>query len=237
MTPLKESFNIFKKKSALLIHNKPKEKLDFEYSAHNEHETPFDVQHFLEHEPTLNGNDQKKAVEEYKRDSFHINGALWGNEMAKKSSGHHIEPLHNLLKSAPKASSDFHVYTGVSTTNIKFDGDIHIPAFTSTSPDHRIAGLFANNFTTEEMPTENGSKKMVNIQHVIKIHVKKGQHVGGYIGDMATRKHEKEFLINKGHTLHFNGTKEDHVVHDGGMVKTPVIVRVHHATITMDDEK
>ena len=63
--------------------------------------------------------------------------------------------------------------------------------------------------------------------------LKKGQHVGGYIGNIGRRKDEREFLINKGHTLHFNGTVEDHVK-EGSALSKPTVFRVHHATITMD---
>ena len=234
---IEESFNIFRKRSKIILPNPAKEHLDFEYNQHNEHQKPYDEQHFMEHEPTINNNEQKKSIESYKRDSYYINGALWGNKDAMATEGHHIQPIHELLKTAPKASSDFHVYTGVNSPTAKLKGDVHIPAFTSSSPDHRIAGLFATNPSVEEMRTDDGTTKKVNVTHVIKIHVKKGQHVGGYIGDIGSRRHEKEFLINKGHTLHFSGKTEDHLVHDGGMLSTPTVMRVHHATISMDDDK
>ena len=232
-----ESFNIFKRRSKIVPTNPAAKQLDFEYNHHTEGLKPFDEDHFKEHAASINGGHQKRALSAYKRDSYHMNGSLWGFKDAIKDDDHHIPHLSNVLKSAPSAKRDFHVYTGVKANSTNFSGDVHIPSFTSTSADHRIAGIFANGHTTENMKTENGTEKEVRVRHVIKIHVKQGQHVGGYIGDMDTRQHEREFLINKGHTLHFTGTVEDHVEHDHAFGGTPQIIRVHHATITPDDEK
>ena len=228
-------FNIFKRKHKLIVTNPPKEHLNFTYNSHNEDHVPFDEQHFMEHEPAINGTKQKNAIASYKRDSYHINKLLWGhgNDETDREIGNHV---HDVLKTSPEASDDFHVYTGVSKSPKHINGNMHIPAFTSATPDHRVAGIFASaKHTTEIMKDEGGNDKEVNIHHVIKIHVKKGQKVGGYIGDIGTRRHEKEFLINRGHTLHFNGTVEDHIKTDGGITGKPAIYRVHHATITPDE--
>jgi len=233
---LNESFNIFKKHDKIVPTNKAEEHLDFDYSHHNEHLKPFDEEHFHQHAPSINGNLQKKALDAYKHDSYNMNGSLWGGKNAVHNDDHHIEHVSALLKSTPAAKKDFHVYTGVKADSERLKGDLHIPAFTSASADHRIAGLFSSGKTVEKMKTESGNEKDVNVRHVIKIHVKKGQQVGGYVGDIGQRQHEREFLINKGHTLHFTGKIEDHVEQDSTFGGTPKIVRVHHATITPDDE-
>ena len=230
---LKESFKISSGKSKLIVPNKSKEHLDFTHNEQNDHILPFDEQHFLKHEPIINDIQQKNAIDDYKLSSRNINRSLFGVEKASKTNEYYIGHISDVLKSSPKAIDDFHVYTGINSTRAPTKGDIHIPAFTSATPDHRVAAAFADRHSTEIMKDENGDDKEVKVHHIIKIHVKKGQHVGGYIGNIGRRKDEREFLINKGHTLHFNGTVEDHVK-EGSALSKPTVFRVHHATITMD---
>ena len=83
--------------------------------------------------------------------------------------------------------------------------------------------------TTEILTDHRGNSAEHTVHHVIKIHVKKGQQVGGYIPELSHYNTEKEFLINNGHTLHFTGKHEDYKQTPSSTDATPRIYRFHHA--------
>lgn len=145
--------------------------------------------------------------------------------------GYHIMGVNHSLEHAPHAMNDFHVYTGISQVSPqswkKTYGYMHLPAFTSTSDDPRVAAEFGHN----DGPT-----------HIIRIRVRKGQRVGGYIQHVSRVPHEREFLmksnlllkIHPGHEVwHSPGIpasekRDSHFAESGS---EPCEVHIHDATI------
>lgn len=182
------------------------------------------------HAPSTN----VQALRKYTSTSSNINSSLWKGE-------HHddVQKISDGIKSAPPAQADFHVYTGISAKNVKEKGDLHIPAFTSTSTSKHVASSFVSGshdrHSIEMHPDTDGILTPHTVHHIIDIHIKKGQHVGAYIASHSNVPGEKEFLINKNHTIHMTGTYEDHHHPPAYGSETPRIYRIHHATIDMDD--
>jgi len=197
----------------------------------NEHPDSF----FSEHQPSHESTKDDDSLYYYTEDSKTINRNLWKGE---KHDMH--DKISNVLKSGRPAKKDFHVFTGVNANKNELKGNLHIPAFTSTSTRVSEAADFTpvkGSRHTTEKHVNDGVEKEYNIHHIIKIHVKKGQQVGAYISDFSQFPKEREFLINKGHTLHLSGEHEDHHMPPYREGLNPRIYRIHHATITMDDEK
>ena len=119
------------------------------------------------------------------------------------------------------AHETFHVYSGVgrdfniSKLREKHE-KVHLPAFTSTSLDHKIAASFAM----------KGSKATPEI---LRIKIPKGSQHGTFIGSATFHDHENEFLMHRGKTIKFvgepkifkeekYGTTIDHLVHTAEIV-------------------
>lgn len=186
---------------------------------------------FKQYAPNISEQNHKKAIHTYTKESKDMNGHLWSGSESNPEQKAVISHLSNAIKSAKPAHEDFHVYSGMSLNPHEHEnGKIHIPAFTSTSSDHRVAGNFAKKTTIEHIADEHGVLHPTEIHHVLKINVKKGQHVGAFIGGHSTRQFEHEFLIHKNHTFHLSGKHEDHV-QSGGIFSKPKIYRVHEATV------
>lgn len=182
--------------------------------------------------PVNISDEEKESISDYTCHSKQINRDLWEtggvNHMGK------IKNISSYLKKAPTPSEDFHVFTGINAVKNEPKGFLHIPSFTSTSSSLRVAADFVNGskgrHTIEYHPDLYGELTPHTIHHILKIHVKKGQHVGAYIEQHSDLPHEKEFLINKGHTLTIKGHVD---VRDS--YRPTRIYRIHHATIDMDD--
>lgn len=219
-------------KFRLLIESVTKEHIDFDHSGFvDDHHDAF----FEQHMPKTELPVHNRALAEYADDSGQVNRSLWskrGTTEVNELADH----VSNALKTAPRAVDDFHVYTGINARRNPPKGKLKIPAFTSASSSPIIAGRFVNIFydrhTTEDAPDEHGINRQHTIHHILKIKIKKGQHVGGYIAHHGIFYNEKEFLINKGHTIHLTGEHEDHHMPPITGRTTPRIYRIHHATIT-----
>jgi len=211
---------------------------------HNDNEDPDKELFFIHHAPETKDNNQIDAIKSYCDHSTSMNKSLWKKKFDFIEDEKNASLLTDALKTAPAAKEDFHVYTGVNANRNEIKkGDLHIPAFTSASYSPIIAGRFVrpieNRHTEEYHPDEDGNMVKHTVHHILKIHVKKGQQVGAYIADHSFAPHEKEFLINKGHTIHISGDYEDHhnPPEENGYSRTRRIYRIHHATITPDDDK
>lgn len=99
-----------------------------------------------------------------------------------------IHHVNSALLKTPPVKEDFDLYTGVrhdpNIVKNMNDGILHVPSFTSTSIYQDIAFNFAK-------PVKQGE----HISHVLKIHIKKGQQVGGDISHMSSHPRESEFLL------------------------------------------
>lgn len=222
-----------------LVENKVENPLKFDLNDHDDADREL---FFINHAPKTDKTHELAAISDYANESSFINKSLWFNPKGNSQINELSDNISKGLKSAPAAKEDFHVYTGINGNKNKMTkGDLHIPAFTSTSTSPIIAGRFVrpsfNRHTIEYHPDEDGIMAPHSVHHIIKIHVKKGQQVGAYIADHSFAPHEKEFLIDKGHTIHLTGEHEDH--HNAPMEgwsgqKLRRIYRIHHATITPD---
>lgn len=186
---------------------------------------------YRDHEPTSKDQAHHDHLYDYTVDSSELNRNLWKNAANKTE----VDNISALLKSAPPAKKDLTVYTGVGNKRKDLTGDKHIPAFTSSTPDIHVAGWFARvRGTTENLPDKDGNIVPHTVHHIVKIHIKKGQHVGAFIASHSQEPSEQEFLINKNHTLHFDGTHEDHIqdLSDTHRSDEHHIFRIHNATIT-----
>lgn len=158
-----------------------------------------------------------KSTINYTTNSKIFNNKLWDDKRhgdLSETTMERTRNIHNNLDTAKKASQDLVVYTGVRRDPqelVKESGGLlHHAAFISTSADPNVALRFT---------------KPTDIQHVIKIKIRKGQQVGGYLGDDSEHKSEKEFLIKSNQVLHFKPEPKDYKNSEG---KT---IRVHEATI------
>lgn len=210
----------------LLIEGKiePSEKMDFDKVGPRNAE---DHDNFHEkHTPTSN----IQSLRNYTATSSKVNKSLWKGEPHEGA-----QKISEGIKSAPAAHADFHVYTGISARNVKEKGDMHIPAFTSSSTSKHVASAFVSvshdRHSVEMHPDADGILTPHTVHHIIDIHIKKGQHVGAYIAPHSHVPGENEFLINKNHTIHMSGNHEDHH-HPAYGGEHPRIYRIHHATIT-----
>lgn len=203
------------------------------YNIHKRDDNPFTAEFFQKLTPSNATEEEKGSVNDYTYDSRKINKDLWSTN----GNNHKdiIDKISSYIDKAPAAPEDFHVYTGINGKKNETKGFIHIPAFTSTSSDIHVAAKFVspakNRHTVEYRNDINGDKVLHTIHHILKIHVKKGQKVGAYVAPHSDMPTEKEFLINKGHTI----TIGNHVDIKNAYDPT-TIYRIHHATINMHDE-
>jgi len=208
------------------------EKLNVRNSYHEPKE--YDEDMFKKLSPLKNQPGQH-SIERYTSASSRIyNKSLWDNPHNPEYKKD-IDNIHAILKTAPPAEKDFDIYTGINPKRNKLNSDVHIPAFTSASADPYVAADFVSNPENERYTKETHNGVEHTVHHIVKIHVKKGQQIGAYIGDISKSPEEKEFLINKGHTLHFTGKHTDHVQEPYNNWNPAKIYRVHEATISTDD--
>lgn len=227
------------KRFRILVETVDHDKINFDQSpqTHTSDEEAF----HQSHAPNTSDSNHTNAIRAYTTNSTQYNKHLWGVEDHGLNSK--IDNVSAGLKSAAPAHADFHVYTGLNANKNKIvKGDLHVPAFTSTSTSIHRAAKFVepnkNRHTEEYHPDENGNMVKHTVHHILKVNVKKGQQVGAYVANHSNYAAENEFLINKGHTIHISGNHEDHYMppHYSSKDNNPRIYRVHHATITPDAE-
>lgn len=195
---------------------------------------------FEKHAPDVTHIDHRDMINYYTGNSSPMNKHLWRKKFGTAVDNSYLDKnadkISDILKTAPAAKKDLVVYSGVNgERNALHKGDLHIPAFTSSSSDSRIASGFAHSrHTVEDLPNADGDIVPHKVHHMIKIHIKKGQQVGAYVAEHSNYSDEKEFLINKNHTLHLDGTHEDHRQNDDDHTKNTYF-RIHNATITPEE--
>lgn len=109
---------------------------------------------------------------------------------------------------------DTHVYTGLKDSPAKhFTGEgsakVHLPAYTSTSTQYRIAKNFTSGKPISKEHLEKHSPinsdykkntKRSTADHVLKIHLPKGTKAGS-VKHFATFEKENEILLHRGHNI------------------------------------
>ena len=106
------------------------------------------------------------------------------------------------------APEDFHVYSGLRKSpehNLPKDGNVHMPAYTSTSLDKRTARHFAR--ADDNSTHWDGSKSFTPPKHILKIHVPKGHH-GAYVDHHSENPGEQEYILPRDTKLHIHHTPE-----------------------------
>lgn len=126
--------------------------------------------------------------------------------------------LNNTLDKFPAPSEPLTVYsgTGVNPQNyiLHTGGLAHIPCFTSSSLDPRIARGFAT------------GHQQGDAAHMLRIHIKPGQHVGGFIHPLSKFDAEKEFLAKSNQMLliHPNPSINGHYIDERTGEKKPLLI-------------
>ena len=154
----------------------------------------------------------------YTKSAKKLNTKLWDDKKygdLSDSTLTKIKKIHDNLDTAKKASQDFHVFSGVRRDPQELvkdsSGILHHPAFLSTTSEPDVALRF--------------TKPINDINHVLRIKVRKGQNVGGYIANNSEHESEKEFLIKSNQVLHINQTPTDFINNEGKKI------RIHDAII------
>lgn len=171
--------------------------------------------YFLNHLSSYPEHHEDKALTRYTKFSSTINKSLWMEKTHDQPLAADHEQIKKdvsgFLERHPAPKEDIHVYTGVSRSSNpkewvdKSDGIVHIPSFTSTSISPQVARDFAR-------ARDGESGKEV---HILKIKVRKGQKVGGYVQPHSYHGDEGEFLIKPNHLLKIDKTPNTYTSTDG----------------------
>lgn len=168
------------------------------------------------------------AIREYTSGSKDVNKSLWNHKTDGGEINEHllsqIDDIHKGLDAGKAPSDDMTVYSGLRRDPQKMTkesgGLLHHPAFISASINPSNALGFA-------LPKNSNPDKTL---HVLKIKVRKGQKVGGYVGEHSEFAREQEYLVKANQMLHIH---PEHDVMDlkGYDGKTSQRVHIHHAII------
>ena len=177
-------------------------------------------------------------LREYTHGSYGINNWLhnYYNSFAPSVLGekHKVHSLDAITHDV-KAPRSFHVYSGMSNPMEDWRSGViprkevhddefhhcHLPAFTSTSLDPRVAGAHMN------FRYHKG-----NVGHILKIHIPKGSEHGAYVSGHAVENYdyfpegEKHFILKRGTNIAIHKVPEKHVDIEGRPI------HVWHAKIT-----
>jgi hypothetical protein len=186
--------------------------------------------------------EQRGALNDYTEDSIGINNTLWRmknepNQYNYLSKIKDIDPqefnekigknVAKTLELHPEAQEDFHVFTGIShrdfAEHLHTHDITHMPSFISTSLNPYVAKSFSN-----ITGTQDNSKRSI-----IRIKVRQGQQIGGYIQPHSNHASEEEFLVKPNQILHINNTP--HIIQDTSP-HTTAKIHVFDAHILTDDE-
>lgn len=201
--------------------------------------------HFEVGIPHSNDNlslEQRGALNDYTEDSIGVNNTLWRikNEIPQYNYLNKIKEtdptefnekigknVSNTLELHPEAQEDFHVFTGIGhrdfAEHLHTHDITHIPSFISTSLNPYVAKSFST--TIGQLDDRSRS--------IIRIKVRKGQQIGGYIQPHSNHASEEEFLVKPNQMLHINNTP--HIIQDISPHTTSNI-HVYDAHILTDDE-
>ena len=173
------------------------------------------------------------SIKDYTQGSKEINRALWkvkkGEYEISKPQAEMIQDIHDTLDTSILPHDDISVYSGVRRNPqemVKDSGGIlHHAPFMSASMSPTVGLGFSSPVRTR---LKDGSEE--DVHHIIKINIRKGQKVGGYLGDKSQFSHEKEYLIKSNQVLHINPEYEEIILrgYDGNVKRR---VHIHHAVI------
>lgn len=174
----------------------------------------------MDHKKLHSDHDLKphELLRNYSEHSYKINDQLVehhvdGVEPVDKT---HIEKLDNLINIPAKY--DITVYSGIKWNpedywdklNVSVDhaNTMHLPAFTSTSSDIKVAFKFSRflngvsaqrkiQFSSKKIQREYEQDKDVDFLHVLEIQIPAGIKLGSLVSQSA-HKEEKEIVIQRG---------------------------------------
>ena len=177
--------------------------------------------------PSPSNLEKLKDIQNYTEDSGRINSHLWDSYLSGKdhftigdktfseydSSNH---SLYHFLKDHPTPTEDIHVFTGLKTSRGITDA-LFQPKKTGES-DYMLTNI-PSYTSTSLNPTK--AKSFATSRRILRIKIKKGQQVGGYIQPHSTIKSEEEFTLLPNHILKINkeGTNvisddKEYTIHD-----------------------
>jgi hypothetical protein len=166
----------------------------------------------------------REFLHTYTNDSSEVNSNLWTikkkihklrSNDSELFSQHdkdlsYTHRLNGILNSFEPSNELLTVYSGIKSSPeghlIHGAGMIHVPSLISASLDPQVAGEFA----LKNSPN--------NHAHVLRIHVKPNQNVGGFIKPFSRHKGEEEYLLKPNQLLMLHANPS-----------------IHHATIDNQD--
>lgn len=148
-------------------------------------------------------------IDEYTHSSKSINKNLWQNK--EHAIDDDVIGINKELNQSPNFHHNFTIYSGIrkNPDEITNNNLLHHPAFMSASISPKTALDFA----------EYGTR------HILKIHVKKHQNIGAYIGDKSQYPDQHEFIIKPNQLLYISPNYTEH------KYNTRENVRIHDAHI------
>lgn len=171
--------------------------------------------------------DEHAHILQYTDGSEELNSNLWtsfigGGDIHNKHRDN-LQTMNNFLLSHPTPEEDIHVFSGFKhknslTEQLDSAGSGHvfanIPSFTSASLNPLVANKFGSS------------------GKILRIKIKKGQQVGGYIQPHSLLYSEEEFTLAPNHILKINATpttilENGSAIHDAEIVNpnTPEVPR------------
>lgn len=185
------------------------------------------------------------AIHAYTKSSNHLNSTLYEkhifdepvpnkiNAHQYNQPGDHVHDIHTLDSALAHKPLEhhLHVYSGLSFDPNEIadkhpDRHIHLPAYTSTSIDKKVATNFAANYKHDS----SNKTHPLSTGHVLHISLPKGHH-GSYVGSDSMFTHEKEFTMSRNTTLHIHPTPTDHETVYGDKIKVWHATPVEHKQI------
>lgn len=162
-----------------------------------------------------------KDFNQYTTDSLHINRSLLHLHARGIDPSDHENALNHLIHRTPNAlrpaealaeipkldaalkthtipaHETFHVYSGVSKdfniSKLRENNEkVHLPAYTSTSLDPKVAASFASGLGKDH-------------REMLRIKIPKESQHGTFIGSATSNDQEHEFLLHRGKTIKFDG--------------------------------
>lgn len=171
-----------------------------------------------------------EKASEYHRDHYPVNISQLRGEKVRNHDEFidRLGYLDDALRLSPDSPHEYHVYTGVGRRfNVgKFRSAghsiIHLPAYTSTSIDPKIASIFSRQKVGASGHTDESEELM---PEMIRLSIPKGSRYGMYLPQNSV---EKEFLLRRGTNIRFLGKPRYTVVSDVG---DPKHIKIHDAEI------
>jgi hypothetical protein len=155
------------------------------------------------------------AIKNYTDDSYNLNRYLHRKHNDETTQDRYPEhELHAKMMdkavTTHKAPEDFHVYSGLRKSpehNLPKDGNVHLPAYTSTSLSKSTARQFARGDADSKHANNTVASTSFPPKHILHIHIPEGHH-GAYVDHHSENQGEEEYILPRDTKLHIHHTPE-----------------------------